>query len=442
MNGFRNLVVAAGLILAATPAVGAQQGGTYVIRGGEVHTLVGDVIPGGSVVIQDGTITAVGTEVAVPEGAEVIDATGLRVYPGLFDAMTTLGLTEIGQVDVTNDFSEYGPWNPQLVAATAVHPASEHIPVARANGITHAVSAPTARGGGRRGGGGSASIPGQGTLLNLDGWTVEEMEAQHSVGLVIQWPTIQTSRFDFQTFNREEVPYREAKETYEAELRSLTEWLESARHQLTAARQGHVATDLKLDALARAMAGELPVIIRVDGERDIRNAVEYAEEQGFDYVIASAREAWKVADLLAEHDVPVILGPTQALPNGDDESYDEAYANPGKLYAAGVRFAIASFGSSDVRTLPYEAAQAVPFGLPREEALLAITLRPAQILGIDDRYGSIEVGKAANLIVTDGDPLEIQTHVQRVIIGGAPIDLDNKHDRLARKYRGRYANSR
>ena len=123
--------------------------------------------------------------------------------------MTTLGLTEIGQVDVTNDYREYGPWNPHLVAATAVHPASEHIPVARANGVTHAVTAPSS-GGGFRGGGGSAAIPGQGTLINLDGWTVEEMEAQHSVGLVINWPTIQTMRFNFQTFNREEIPYREA----------------------------------------------------------------------------------------------------------------------------------------------------------------------------------------------------------------------------------------
>ena len=427
------------LALAAAPA--AAQDVALVIRDGEVHTLAGDAIAGGTVVIENGVITAVGTDVDVPAGAQAIDAAGLHVYPGLFDAVTTLGLTEVGAVEVTNDYSEYGPWNPHLVAATAVHPASEHIPVARANGITHAVSAPSA-GGRFGGGGGTAAIPGQGTLINLDGWTVEEMEARHSVGLVIQWPSIQTVRFNFQTFNREDVPYKEAKKAYEEQLEALTGWMESGKHQLKARQAGstRIANDLKLDALASAMAGDMPVIIRVDGERNIRNAVEYAEEQGFTYVIASARGAWKVADLLAEHDVPVILGTTQTMPGGDDESYDEAYANPGRLHAAGVRFAISTFGSSNVRTLPYEAAQAVPFGLPKDEALLAITLRPAQILGLDEHYGTIEVGKAANLIVTDGDPLEIQTNVERVIIAGKLVDRANKHDRLAEKYRGRYAN--
>jgi imidazolonepropionase-like amidohydrolase len=436
----RMLGAAAMALLAAVPA-GAQDGASYAITGAEAHTLTGPSMPGATVVIENGVITAVGTDVDVPAEAQVIDATGMHVYPGLFDAMTTLGLTEVGQVDVTNDYREYGPWNPHLVAATAVHPASEHIPVARANGVTHAVTAPSS-GGGFRGGGGSAAIPGQGTLINLDGWTVEEMEAQHSVGLVINWPTIQTTRFNFQTFNREEIPYREAKEAYDEQLEALTEWIESARHQLSASQAGsdRIPADLKLEALAKAMAGEISVIIRVDGEKNIRNAVEYAEEQGFDFVLASARGAWKVADLLAEKDIPVILGTTQSMPTGDDESYDEAYANPGKLHAAGVRFAIASFGSSNVRTLPYEAAQAVPFGLPRDEALLAITLRPAEILGIDDRFGTIAAGKVANLIVTDGDPLEIQTRVQHLIIDGVPVATDNKHDDLADKYRGRYAN--
>lgn len=437
----RRMWAGAAIALLTVVPAGAQDVASYAITGGEVHTLTGASLPDANVVIENGVITSVGTDIEVPSGAQVIDATGMHVYPGLFDAMTTLGLTEIGQVDVTNDFHEYGPWNPHLVAATAVHPASEHIPVARANGVTHAVTAPSS-GGGFRGGGGSAAIPGQGTLINLDGWTVEEMEAQHSVGLVINWPTIQTVRFNFQTFNREEIPYREAKAAYDEQLEALTDWIESARHQLSAREAGsdRVSTDLKLEALAKAMSGEIPVIIRVDGEKNIRNAVEYAEEQGFDCVLASARGAWKVADLLAEKDIPVILGTTQSMPTGEDESYDEAYANPGRLHSAGVRFAIATFGSSNVRTLPYEAAQAVPFGLPKDEALMAITLRPAQILGIDDRLGTIEAGKMANLIVTDGNPLDIQTRVRHLIINGVPVATDNKHDDLADKYRGRYAN--
>jgi imidazolonepropionase-like amidohydrolase len=280
MSAINRTLGAAAIVMLSVAPAGAQNGASYAITGAEVHTLAGASMPGATVVINNGVITAVGTDVDVPVGAQVINATGMHVYPGLFDAMTTLGLTEIGQVDVTNDYREYGPWNPHLVAATAVHPASEHIPVARANGVTHAVTAPSS-GGGFRGGGGSAAIPGQGTLINLDGWTVEEMEAQHSVGLVINWPTIQTMRFNFQTFNREEIPYREAKEAYEEQLEALTEWIESARHQLSASQAGsdRIPADLKLEALAKAMAGEIPVIIRVDGEKNIRNAVEYAEEQ-------------------------------------------------------------------------------------------------------------------------------------------------------------------
>ena len=154
-------------------------------------------------------------------------------------------------------------------------------------------------------------------------------------------------------------------------------------------------------------------------------------------IIAGGREAWKVAELLAEKQVPVILGATQALPSGEDDGYDQAYANPGQLYEAGVKFGFATFGASNSRTLPYEAAMAVPYGLPWEEALKAVTINSAEILGVGDRLGTIETGKIANVIVTTGDPLNIQTEVRFVFVNGQPIDLQNKHQSLYEKYRAR-----
>ncbi len=439
LRGFRRVLAAAAVRAAGAAVVLGAAPGAQVqaqvpeaglaIRGGTVYTLAGPPIAGGTVVIRDGKIVAVGAGVPIPPGAAVLDATGLEVYPGLFDAITRLGLTEIGAVDVTNDVNELGLFNPHLVAATAVHPASEHIPVARANGITHAVAAPQARSGG---------IGGQGSLINLAGWTVEEMLVEPSVGLVVNWPTLETRQFDFTTFQQTERPFREAKKEYDDRLRQLDEWMEAARRYDRAVRAGEaVARDLKLEALAKAVRRELPLLVQARTERDIRNAIAWAEKQNVRIVILGGEEAWKLKDELARRQIPVILGPTQTLPNADDRWYDEMYAQPAALYQAGVKFAISTFNASDSRTLPYEAGNAVPYGLPREEALKAITLYPAQILGVADRLGTIEAGKLANLIVTDGDPLMIQTQVKHVIIAGREVSLDNKHLELYRKYRAR-----
>jgi imidazolonepropionase-like amidohydrolase len=399
------------------------------IQGGTVHTLAGPDIEAGTVLVENGLITAVGTAVSVPIDATVIDATGLHVYPGLFDAMSRLGLTEVGAVAVTNDYSELGNYNPHLLAMTAVHPASEHIPVARANGITHAVAAPNARSGG---------IGGQGSLLHLDGWTVEEMVIEPSVGLVLSWPNMQTRSFDFATYTMIERSYREAKKEYDERVAELESWLEGAQ-QYKAAREAGVAVerDLKLEALIKGIDGELPFLINASSERAINGALDFAAEHDLRVVIVGAREAWKVSERLAEENVPVLLGPTQSLPSGEDWGYDQVFSAPGQLYAAGVKFGFASFNASASRNLPYEAASAVGFGLPHEEALRAVTINSAEILGVGDQLGTIEVGKIANIIVTDGDPLEIQTQILHLVVNGLVSSTDNKHKSLYERYRAR-----
>ncbi|HWP37718.1 MAG TPA: amidohydrolase family protein [Gemmatimonadales bacterium] len=432
LRGCRAAACATPIGLLASPAL-AQDSGSLAVRGATIHTLAGADIPNGTVVIQNGRIVAVGANAPVPAGARVIDGTGMHVYPGLFDAASQLGLTEIGAVDVTNDMTELGDFNPHLNAAAAVHPASEHIPVARANGITHAVSAPQARAGG---------IGGQATLINLDGWTIEEMQVVPSVGIVMNWPRLGMGGFGFFGGFGEGPPpprtFREARQRYEDNVRKIEGWFEAARRYDAATRAGErVPRDLKLEALARVTRKELPLLVAANDERDIRNAVEFAEKQGVRIVIAGGSEAWKVRTLLAEKNVPVITGPTQALPSGEDEGYDEMYAAPGLLHQAGVKIAFGTFGSSDSRTLPYEAGNAVSYGLPREEALRAITINGAEILGVADQLGTIEVGKIANLVVTDGDPLEITTQFKHVIIGGREVSLENRHQQLYDRYRSR-----
>lgn len=392
---------------------------TFAIRGGTVHTLAGAPFVG-TVVISGGRIQAVGEDVAIPAGAETIDATGRHVYPGMIDAMSLLGLTEVESLGVTNDMREQGNFNPQLQAATAIHPASELIPVARANGITLSITAPQ---------GGNGGIAGQAALVGLDGWTVEEMSVEPDAAMVVNYPVLSTGGRGGR---------RAGEERYAEQVSTLDEWMEAGREYARAREAGaEVHRDLALEAMARVVSGEMPVLLSADGERNIRNAVEWAEEQGIRYAITGGRDAWRIADWLAERDVGVILSLTQAMPSGPDGAYDEMYAGPGKLYEAGVKIAFATFGAADSRTLPYQAAQAVPYGLPVEAAIEAVTKNAAEMLGFDDRVGTLEVGKLANVIVTDGNPLEIQTEVTDLFILGRSVDTDNRHRELYEEYRAR-----
>jgi imidazolonepropionase-like amidohydrolase len=403
------IVIVIGLVAPLTAAAQhdprVEPAPTYVIQGATIHTLAGAPIDIGSVVLSDGVIVEVGANITVPAGATVIDAAGLHVYPGMVDAFSRLGLTEVGSVAATSDVSDLGSWNPHLRAYDAIHPASAHIPVARANGVTYALTAPGG-GGGFRGGGG-AGIPGQAALIHLDGYTVEEMAINPSFGMMINWPTIQTRSFDFSTFTVEN------------------------------GDPAKFDRDLQLEHLARTLGGELPVIVSANDKRGIESAVEFAERYDLRVILARARDARKVKELLAEKGIPVILGPTQTLPANEDDPYHYPASLAGELYEAGVKICFGTFNSADSRTLPYEVANAVPLGLPHEEALRAVTINSAEILGVADRLGTIEPGKLGNLMVTDGDPLEIQTQVEYVFINGMPVDTNNKHRRLFEYYNAR-----
>ena len=421
----------------ALPALAQPAPGVYAIQGAKVYTLAGPPIEGGTVIIRNGKISAVGAHLEIPADAQVIDAKGLEVYPGLFDPVTQLGLTEIGQVVATVDVNELGDFNPELVAATAVNPSSAHIAVTRASGITHVVAAPGAPGFELSGGG---IVTGQASAFNLAGWTMEEMQIQRSVAMVINWPSIQTRSFDFASFSYKEKPYADAKKEYDKSINDLSDWLDRARHYAQAKVKGSPALyerDLKLEAMIPVVEGNLPVLVIAGKSRDIRNAIDFCAKQNLKMILADGSEAWKVKDLLKEKKIPVILGPTEQLPEEEDDPYDKPMSQPAELNAAGIPIAFSSFGTSFSRRLSQYAGTAVAYGLPHDEALKAVTVNAAQMLGLGDRFGTLEPGKVADLIVTTGDPLEIRTQVRYLFINGQLTSTANRHRDLYEQYRKR-----
>jgi imidazolonepropionase-like amidohydrolase len=410
---------------------------SYAIKGGKVFTLAGPAIENGTVLIRDGKIAAVGAGIAIPADAQVIDATGLEVYPGMFDPVTQIGLNEVSAVSATVDVSELGDYNPELIAATAVNPASAHIPITRANGITEVIAAPGTSGFDLQSGG---LIEGQASAFNLAGWTMDEMQINRSVAMVINWPSIQTRTFDFTTFSIKEKPYADVKKEYDKSVNTLGDWMDRARHYAQAKEKGSPALyerDLKLEALVPLVQRKLPVLVIADEARDIRNAVDFCTKQNLRMILGSGAEAWKVKDLLKDKKIPVVLAPTNRLPEQEDTPYDKSYTEPSELFAAGIPIAFSSFGTAFSRRLPQYAGTAVAYGLPHDEALRAVMLNAAQIFGLADQLGTLEPGKIANIIVTSGDPLELQTQVRYLFIKGQLTSTDNKHRELYEQYRKR-----
>jgi imidazolonepropionase-like amidohydrolase len=410
----------------------------YAITHAKIFTLVGAPIEDGTLVVRGGKIVAVGSGVAVPADAQVIDAQGLQIYPGLFDSVTQMGLREIGAVSATVDETETGDFNPDVVAATAVLPSSEHITVTRAAGITEVLAVPASGGMDSFGSGGL--IGGQASAIHLSGWTINDMLIKKSAAMVINWPSIETRSFDFTTFSIKEKPFTEAKQEYDKQVNELTDWIERARHYTQA--MGHsgsadFSADVRLESLAPVIRGQLPVLVFADSARDIRNAVEFCDQQKLKMILAGGLEAYKVKDLLRSKNVPVILRPVLTEVEGRDDPYDRLLTQPAELAAAGVKFAFASFDNSFSRRLGQNAANAVGYGLPYDEALKAVTIYPAQIFGLGEQFGTLETGKAANLIVTNGDPLELTTDVRYLFIRGQLTSMDNKQLRLYEKYKNR-----
>jgi imidazolonepropionase-like amidohydrolase len=404
---------------------------TYVIRGARIVTVGGAEVESGSIVVSQGRIAAVGSSVSAPAGAQEIDARGLTVFPGMIDLGTNMGLLEVPAVGATVDTQELGEMNPNIAAVWSINPGSSHIDVTRVGGVTSVLSMPS-----------GGIISGQAAFINLAGSTPREMAVVPRAALVVDFPRVgggggfaaqqgitpdaitQRDRRveELRRMLRDALAYGRAQDAYRADPKSVP----------------RPETDLKLAALVPYARGERPVIFRAEREREIRAVVSFAEETRLKPIIIGGSDAWKVAPFLKEHDVPVILDSVLNLPLREDDAYDALYENASKLQAAGVRFCISTGDSgAHVRDLPFHAGMAAAYGLPKAEALKAVTLYPAQILGVASQMGSIEQGKLANLVITDGDLLEPRTNIRYLFIGGRQIPLVSRHTILNDQFKDR-----
>ncbi len=427
----------AGAVVGIATSQQSSNGGasTYAIRNARIVVVSGPAIENGMLIIRNGKIEAVGTGVAVPPGAQEIDARGLTIYPGMMDAATSMGLSEIdlgapGTVDTT----EVGEINPNAAAINGVNPHSAHINVTRVNGITSVVTLPL-----------GGLVSGQAAVINLDGSTTTEMAVVPRAALVISFPRAATSNDGGFFAPPTDIPITEAITTRDKQVERLRKLLRDAeaygRAQDAYARDKSLprpAQSVVLASLVPFVRGERPVIFRAEREAEIRAAVRFAEEMHLKAIILGGNEAWKASSLLKERNVPVIVTSVRSLPSLEDDYYDVLYSNPAKLQQAGVRFCISSGDiGSEVRDLPYHAGMASSFGLSHDEAVKAVTLYPAQIMGVGDRLGSIEVGKIANIAITDGDILDARTHIRYLFINGRQLPLTSRHTELYEQFKDR-----
>jgi len=401
---------------------------TVAIRNATIYPVTSAPIENGTIVFSNGTITAVGKDVAVPPGAMVIDGTGLRVYPGLIDSGSQVGLVEISAVPGSVDTAELGEINPNARAEVAVNPHSNVIPVTRVNGITSVIVEPS-----------GGIISGSSALMQLAGWTPQEMTIKAPVAMHIHFPRLRGGRFA--EVPQDEEAEKEATKNYRQQVDKLRDTLRDAQAYAKAAaaraKDPNVRRydrDLVLEALVPVVEGREPVILHASLERDIKAALKFADEMKLKVILADADDVQRVIPELKKRNIPVILGAILDLPPREDDPYDLIFSNAKALYDAGIPFSIQSQDSHNARNLPYHAAACAAFGLPKDAALKAVTIWPAQIFGVADKVGSLEAGKRADVILTDGDPLEIVTHVKRLFIGGEDISLETNQTLLYEKF--------
>jgi imidazolonepropionase-like amidohydrolase len=424
--------VAAVCVLGVGSAAGQSAERATVIQNATIVPVTAARIERGTIVIRGERIEALGPNVAAPADARVIDGTGLFVYPGMIDGGTQLGLTEIGSVPGGEDTQEVGDFNPHNVAVTAVNPHSELIPVTRVNGVTTAITA--AEGG---------LISGQAGLIDLVGWTPAEMAVRRQAAMVVNYPALAGGGFGGGGGGGggQQRSEAERREELDRRTRSLRSYFADAKAY--ADMKGRVANaggvrrvNQAMEAMTPVMRGELPVIFDLTTADQIRGVLALADTFSLKVVLRGAREAWRLADTLAMRKIPVIVGPTTQVPGAEDP-YDMTYANPGVLARAGVKIAFQTSDAANSRNLPYNAALAVAYGLDADAALRALTINPAEIFGVGDRYGSLAPGKIANVVVTTGDPMDVRSVVRHLFIRGEAVPLDDRHTRLYEQFRAR-----
>ncbi|WP_448702112.1 amidohydrolase family protein [Mucilaginibacter sp. AW1-3] len=415
----------------ATISPAKPQSGPIVITGATIHVGNGQVIDNGYIAFDKGKITAVGSGAAPAiSGAKVIDASGKQIYPGFICPITTLGLIEIEEgARGTVDNDETGEMNPNVRSLIAYNTDSKVIPTVRSNGIL--LAQPTPEGG---------TISGQSSVMMLDGWNWEDAVYKADIGIHLTWPVSSAGRGRRGGGIRGLAVAAPTTETPAERAQKALDNIDAYFAQAKAYADAKITVkNLRFAAMAGLFNGSKKLFVNADGSKEILQAVAFAKKYGVQLVIVGGKEAYMEADVLKENNVPVILKETQALPPKDDDDVYLPYKMPKILQDAGVSYGLTGIGFWRQRNLPFEAGQAVGYGLSKEQAISMITLNNAKILGIDKTTGSLETGKDANLFISNGDALDMITlDVTKAFIQGRDINLDNLHKQLYRKFSDKY----
>jgi hypothetical protein len=416
-------------VSAQSPVVAPAQAKPVMLTGGTIHTGTGEVIPNGAIVFENGKITAIGTNLKAGNNYEVIDVTGRHVYPGLIFPNTGVGLSEIGSgVDVANDLRELGDLNPNVRAIAAYNTDSHVIPVLRSNGILLAQIVPQ-----------GSLLPGTSSIVQFDAWNWEDAAYKIDNGIQLGWPRKTTQSF-------RGVPAEllasatQASTGYDRNVEMLEKIFSDAVAYAVIGKPEK--TNLRLEAMRGLFDGSKTLFITATEPKGIISAVTFARKHGVKkIVLTSAGEtAWMVKEFLKENNIPVILSNTLRLPDYDYSDTRMPFKLAAKFRSEGILTGL-SYTSQAYGNLPFAAGQTVAYGQTKEEALQLITLNNAKILGIDDRTGSLEVGKDANIVVSAGDILDMAgNNVELAFISGRNISLDNKHKQLYRRFQAKYDN--
>ena len=383
--------------------------------------------------VKDGQILEVGTNISLPAGARNVDLGKLQLYPGLIAAATSLGLTEINAVRATQDTTEVGDFTPDVEAWVSVNPDSELIPVARANGFTHVLVAPM-----------GGVVNGTSGLIKTSGWGVEDMTVKARAALHIWWPTLSINTRPKESL-RDPGKYKSPKDQArqrEKKLKDIDRFFDQAEAYAKARKSDKQLEIVPAwEAMLPAVSGKHSIMIHANYERQITSAVKWGAKRGYKIIIASGLDAWRVADQLAKEKVSVILDNTFRLPQREADGHDTNFKAAGILDKAGVKVAhsvrMGNWGATEIRNIVYAAARSMAYGLSRDVALKSITLNPAQILGVDKTLGSLTPGKEATFIAVDGDIFEIRSNVKHMWVKGKEVSLQSRHTRLYEKYRKR-----
>jgi imidazolonepropionase-like amidohydrolase len=417
-------------LISQVPIPATDQGSPILLIGAVAHIGDGSVINNANIGFENGKITLVSeasSQVPDRDRYKVIDVAGKHIYPGFILPNSQLGLVEVNSFRATNDMSEEGAINPNVRSVIAYNTDSENIPTMRFNGILLAETTPT-----------GGIISGVSSVMEMEGWNWEDATHSMDIAMHMNWPQKTRRRFDFSTFSVTQSP----NQNYDKEVDEVKKHFADA---VSYSNMNSKKTNLKLEKMEGLFDGSMILMIHASGPKEIVESVTTAKDHGVQKIaVIAGTSALYVKAFLKDNMIPVVIPPVHSLPSRDDEDIDLPYRLPHLLTEAGVMVGLSHSGMlANARNLPFYAGTAVAYGMQKEDALKTITSNTAKILGIDDRVGSLKVGKDATLFVSEGDALDIRTSIlSHAFIRGKQIVLDNKQQALYHRYSEKYGHTK